>query len=49
MNVFSITQLRLQNQHLINQEFTSPANIVKQMGAVQSQDYAGAKWALGQR
>ncbi|MEO7215231.1 winged helix DNA-binding domain-containing protein [Mucilaginibacter sp.] len=49
MSIFSITQLRLQNQHLVNPEFTSPADIVKHMGAVQSQDYAGAKWAVGQR
>jgi hypothetical protein len=46
---FSITQLRLQNQHLLNPEFTSPADIVRHMGVVQSQDYTGAKWALGLR
>ena len=49
MSNFSITRLRLQNQHLLNPEFTSPADIVRYMGAVQSQDYAGAKWALGLR
>lgn len=49
MSNFSITRLRLQNQHLLNPEFTSPADIVRHMGAVQSQDYAGAKWALGLR
>jgi transposase len=49
MTAFSITQLRLQNQHLLNPEFTSPADIVRHMGVVQSQDYTGAKWALGQR
>jgi hypothetical protein len=49
MRAFSITQLRLQNQHLQNPEFTKPGDLVKYMGAIQSQDYAGAKWALGQR
>ncbi len=49
MSNFNITQLRLQNQSLVNPEFTSPADIVRHMGAVQSQDYTGGKWALGQR
>jgi hypothetical protein len=49
MKVTDITQLRLQNQHLANQQFTKPAEIVKWLGAVQAQDYGGAAWALGQR
>ncbi|MBS1504128.1 MAG: AlkZ family DNA glycosylase [Bacteroidetes bacterium] len=40
---------RLQNQHLAGQQFTRPADIVRWLGAVQAQDYSGAKWALGQR
>nr|WP_294948462.1 winged helix DNA-binding domain-containing protein [uncultured Mucilaginibacter sp.] len=47
--LLDITGIRLQNQHLINPKFINPADIVKHMGAVQSQDYSGAKWALGQR
>jgi hypothetical protein len=49
MNTFDLTNLRLQNQHLDNPEFTNPADLVKYLGAVQSQDYSGAKWALGMR
>ncbi|HVV55138.1 MAG TPA: winged helix DNA-binding domain-containing protein, partial [Mucilaginibacter sp.] len=46
---FDINRLRLQNQHLAKPELTQPADIVRWLGAVQAQDYAGAKWALGQR
>jgi hypothetical protein len=49
MNTFDLAKLRLQNQHLIKPEFTNPADVVKYLGAVQSQDYSGAKWALGMR
>jgi hypothetical protein len=40
---------RLVNQHLVAPERTEPSEIVALLGAVQAQDYAGAKWALGQR
>lgn len=46
---FDINRLRLHNQHLAKPELTQPADIVRWLGAVQAQDYAGAKWALGQR
>ncbi len=36
-------------QGLIGKPFASAAEAVRWLGAVQSQDYAGAKWALGQR
>lgn len=49
MNTTEITQRRLLNQGLTSFRFADPADIVRQMGAVQSQDYAGAKWGLGQR
>ncbi len=49
MNAFDLTALRLQNQHLAKPEFTNPSDVVKYLGAVQSQDYTGAKWALGMR
>ena len=44
-----IAQLRLYNQHVSHQIFKKPAEIVKRLGAVQAQDYAAAKWALGLR
>ncbi|RYU91576.1 winged helix DNA-binding domain-containing protein [Mucilaginibacter terrigena] len=44
-----ISTQRMQNQHLAGPEFTNPADVVKYLGAVQSQDYTGAKWALGMR
>jgi hypothetical protein len=40
---------RLHNQLLSQTEGTRPEEIVTWLGAVQSQDYAGAKWALAQR
>src|ERR1051325_2753021 len=40
---------RLSHQQLVNPTATTPAEVVGWMGAVQAQDYGGAKWALGQR
>jgi hypothetical protein len=40
---------RLHNQLLSNPQPGEPGQIVQRLGAVQSQDYAGAKWALGLR
>ena len=44
-----IANLRLYNQGLFENIFKDPVDAVAQLGAVQAQDYAGAKWALGQR
>src|SRR5215216_2893343 len=44
-----IPRYRLHNQFLSQTDFTDPAQVVKCLGAVQSQEYAGAKWALGLR
>ena len=49
MNNSEITRLRLQNQRLSGTTFKTPVEVVSYLGAVQSQDYAGAKWALAQR
>lgn len=49
MKASDIRQLRLHTQHLSASTFKDPADIVHYMGAVQAQDYAGAKWAIGQR
>jgi hypothetical protein len=40
---------RLRNQQLARSEARSAADVVSCLGAVQAQDYAGAKWALGVR
>lgn len=41
--------LRLAHQHLTPPFLRTPAEVVSALGAVQAQDYAGAKWALAQR
>lgn len=46
---FTITSYRLHNQRLSETEFTNPVDVVNWFGAVQSQDFAGAKWAIGLR
>lgn len=40
---------RLRAHHLVGEPFASVAEAVGWFGAVQSQDYPAAKWALGQR
>jgi hypothetical protein len=40
---------RLSNQWLQHAEPRTPADVVSWLGAVQSQDFTGAKWALGLR
>lgn len=40
---------RLQNQRLIGKPFAKPKDVVAFHLAMQSQDYGGAKWAVGQR
>jgi hypothetical protein len=40
---------RLHNQHLAPAVFNQPGDIVRWMGAVQSQDYSAAKWAIALR
>src|SRR6266542_1532554 len=40
---------RLHNQLLSQTNFTQPSQVVAWLGAIQSQDYAGAKWAVAQR
>lgn len=40
---------RLHNQLLSQTKLIQPSQVVECLGAVQSQDYAGAKWAVGQR
>ncbi len=40
---------RLYHQHLAGTPLSEPEEVVRLLGAVQSQDYSGAKWSLGQR
>src|SRR5258708_7093999 len=49
MTVSDIREQRLLNQHLASPIFTNPADIVYYIGAIQAQDFAGAKWAIAQR
>jgi Winged helix DNA-binding domain len=49
LTVPDIAARRLSAQHLTGEPFASAVEAVGWLGAVQSQDYAGAKWAVGQR
>ena len=44
-----IVSQRLRNQYLVGTKLESPEEAVRWFGAVQAQDFPGAKWALGQR
>lgn len=44
-----IVSYRLQNQRLTQNKLKEPLDVVDWLGAVQSQDYAGGKWAIGLR
>lgn len=49
MNLSGITWLRLCNQQIVATNFTTPGEVVAWLGAMQAQDYAGAKWSIGLR
>jgi hypothetical protein len=44
-----IAHRRLANQFLLGRKADSPEEVVRHLCAVQAQDYAAAKWAIGQR
>jgi hypothetical protein len=44
-----LLNVRLKNQKLVASTLRAPADIVQWLGAVQAQDYVGAKWALALR
>jgi hypothetical protein len=44
-----VAHARLHNQRLCSAGFTKPEEVVGWLGAVQAQDYPGAKWALALR
>jgi winged helix DNA-binding protein len=45
----ALLRMRLDNQHLSHPTLEDPAQLVAHLGAVQSQDYRAARWAIGQR
>jgi hypothetical protein len=49
MTSSEIIKLRLFNQQLAEKKITKPHELVSWMGAMQAQDYAMAKWAIGLR
>lgn len=49
MNIREINQRRLVQQHILGGDCRDSGSLVKWLGAVQAQDYAGAKWALALR
>jgi hypothetical protein len=49
MQSVDIPTLRLFNQHLSQAGLVRPEQVVSWLGAVQAQDYAAAKWAVGLR
>ena len=44
-----IATRRLDASGLLRPRFTTPEDVVRRFGAVQSQDYPGASWGIGQR
>ncbi len=48
-NIQQLAERRLFSQRLLGARFDQAADVVRWLGAVQSQDYAGAKWGLAQR
>jgi hypothetical protein len=49
MKAKELIELRLANQGLTSAEFNTCADVVSHFGAMQSQDYSMAKWAVGMR
>jgi len=49
MTLVDIAVHRLYSQRLNKTTFKRPGDVVAWMGAIQAQDYAGAKWSLGLR
>lgn len=45
----ALVQRRLANQFLVGAPLEAPVDVVRALGAVQSQDYAGGQWAIGMR
>jgi hypothetical protein len=48
-DIADIARRRLANQLLLAPTRADPAEVVRRLGAIQAQDYAGAKWAVAMR
>ncbi len=49
MTRLDLAHLRLHNQRLVDTRCRMPEDVVSWLGAVQAQDYGGAKWGIPQR
>ncbi len=49
MTNLDIAHQRLHNQYIASATFENPGDVVRWFSAVQAQDYAAAKWAVGLR
>src|SRR5436190_710808 len=49
MNLRDVANIRLSSQQITGTKFKTPVEIVSWMGAMQAQDYAMSKWAVGVR
>lgn len=49
MNSQDIARLRMESQQIATPVCEQPADVVRQLGAVQAQDFLGALWAVGLR
>ncbi len=49
MTIHNLPKYRIHTQQLLNTQFSTPAEMVRYFGAMQAQDYAMAKWAVGIR
>jgi hypothetical protein len=49
MKTVDIVRLRLHNQEITQTRFSRPEEVVSWLGAMQAQEYAQAKWAIGLR
>ena len=49
MDGLEIAHRRLHNQHLAGGRLIDPVAVVRHLGAMQSQEYALARWSIGQR
>jgi hypothetical protein len=47
--MIDVVRERLANQFLTGPRLSGPVEVVRRQGAVQAQDYTGAKWAVGMR
>jgi len=49
MNLSDVARYRLSNQLIAHQKFRKPNEVVAWLGAIQAQDFHGAKWSVGLR